>query len=158
MHKQVGNFQDYASSSHFLLSTKDPLWSKLRIWIDENRNGNAEPEELHRLEEFGIHSISAKAAVSYWDDEWGNNFIYTAPLNIDADEVERWYDGHDKMSAEFEPRGKGKVLDTQTYDVKLRSNKYVSAIKDGNDWKCPGGYGNISFGDPPAIPTCERMR
>jgi len=144
-----GGYIDPAvEDSSFVLDKRDRDWKKLRLWIDENRDGIAQQEELHTLEEFGIHSISTMPAMSYWEDQWGNSFRYTAPLNVDATEVRKWANDH---------QDKGKI-DTQTYDVWIRNNKFVRAIKVGNGWACPEGYGNISYGDPLAIPTCQRSK
>jgi hypothetical protein len=92
-----GGYSDPAiPDSDNWLSAKDRDWKKLRIWIDENRDGIAQPEELHRLEEFGIYSLSLMPAVSYWKDKWGNSFRYTAPINVGATEIRPWWKEQDK--------------------------------------------------------------
>jgi hypothetical protein len=86
-----GGYQDYDNPDESLiLSTKDKQWKKLRIWIDENRDGIAQPYELHELSEYDIHNISLNAAMTDRKDEYGNWCRYAAPLNVELKDVRSW--------------------------------------------------------------------
>jgi hypothetical protein len=66
------------------IDDKDQIFTRLRLWIDENHNGISEPAELHTLDEFGITGFSLKTEESRWSDRFGNKFrfrgrIETAP-------------------------------------------------------------------------------
>jgi hypothetical protein len=49
------------------------------LWIDANHYGISQPEELHKPEEFGIHSFSLKYFPTERRqefDQFGNDFRY----------------------------------------------------------------------------------
>ncbi len=53
------------------------------LWIDENHDGIAQPEEIHTLRQKGIKSIdAAQYHESNWVDGAGNQFRYTAPVHF----------------------------------------------------------------------------
>jgi hypothetical protein len=86
-----GGYHDYDNPDESLiLSTKDKQWKKLRIWIDENRDGIAQSYELHELSEYDIHNISLNAAMTDRKDEYGNWCRFAAPLNVDLKDVRSW--------------------------------------------------------------------
>jgi hypothetical protein len=67
-----------------IIDSRDAIFSKLLLWIDENHDGISQPNELHTLPELGVYSISLR----YRDDrslfdQYGNWFHYQAPLNPD---------------------------------------------------------------------------
>jgi hypothetical protein len=69
------------------------VWTKLRLWQDSNQDGIAQPEELHTLEELGVHRISLDFRESRWTDEYGNQFRYVAGIaDADAPRDKRCYD------------------------------------------------------------------
>lgn len=112
----LGGYEDYSNpDSHFILSEKDKLWKDLRIWIDENSDGISQPDELHKLSEFGIKTISLIPAMTGKFDEWGNWFRYAAPLNIDVKDVRNWASKNDAGITKNKPH----ELDVQSYDIFL---------------------------------------
>ncbi len=112
----LGGFEDYGNpDTAFVLSEKDKLWKDLRIWIDENRDGISQPNELHKLSEFGIKTISLIPAMTGKYDQWGNWFRYAAPLNIDVKSVRNWSLKNDERIRGNSPH----ELDVQTYDIFL---------------------------------------
>jgi hypothetical protein len=72
------------------IDTKDAIWPELRIWIDEHCYLHPKeqcvslPGELHRLEEFGIRSISLTYGYKPKYDEQGNNFKYFSRMNVES--------------------------------------------------------------------------
>lgn len=64
-----------------IIDQQDAVFSKLRLWIDENHDGVCQPNELHRLPEFGIYSLSLKYEESRWTDQFGNQFRYRGRVN-----------------------------------------------------------------------------
>ena len=64
-----------------VIDEHDAVFSKLRLWIDENHDGISQPGELHGLSEFGIHSLSISYFESRKTDEFGNQFRYKARVN-----------------------------------------------------------------------------
>jgi len=64
-----------------LIDEKDAVFSKLRLWIDENHDGISQPNELHSLPELGIYSLSCTYQESRRVDIFGNQFRYRARVN-----------------------------------------------------------------------------
>lgn len=64
-----------------VIDEHDAVFSKLVLWIDENHDGISQPSELHKLSEFGIHSLSVSYFESRKTDEFGNQFRYKARVN-----------------------------------------------------------------------------
>jgi hypothetical protein len=67
-----------------IIDSRDAVFSKLLLWIDENHDGISQPNELHTLPELGVYSIS----LHYRDDrslfdQYGNWFHYQGALNPD---------------------------------------------------------------------------
>lgn len=65
----------------------------LRLWIDANHDGIAQPEELHALPELGVYSIGLnydQKLVDTFTDQFGNYFRYRGDLNPNP------RDGHSK--------------------------------------------------------------
>jgi hypothetical protein len=64
-----------------VIDEHDAVFSKLVLWIDDNHDGISQPSELHKLSEFGIHSLSISYFESRKTDEFGNQFRYKARVN-----------------------------------------------------------------------------
>jgi hypothetical protein len=64
-----------------IVDEKDAVYSKLRLWIDENHDGICQPNELHRLLELGVYSLSFDYLESRRIDQFGNQFRYKALVN-----------------------------------------------------------------------------
>lgn len=59
----------------------DAVYPKLLLWIDENHDGIAQPNELHHLAELGVFSLSLSYADSPYTDAFGNQFRYKGKVN-----------------------------------------------------------------------------
>ncbi|HEY6252384.1 MAG TPA: hypothetical protein VI685_20710, partial [Candidatus Angelobacter sp.] len=64
-----------------IIDDKDAVFSQLRLWIDENHDGICQPNELHRLPELGIYSLSLSYVESRRTDQFGNQFRYQGRVN-----------------------------------------------------------------------------
>jgi hypothetical protein len=64
-----------------VIDEHDAVFSKLVLWIDDDHNGISQPSELHKLSEFGIHSLSVSYFESRKTDEFGNQFRYKGRVN-----------------------------------------------------------------------------
>lgn len=64
-----------------IIDEHDAVFSRLRLWIDENHDGICQPEELHRLPELGVYSLSFTYVESRRTDPFGNQFRYKARIN-----------------------------------------------------------------------------
>lgn len=64
-----------------MIDEGDNVFAQLRLWIDENHDGVCQPGELHRLSEFGVHSIALNYVASQRTDQFGNQFRYKAIVN-----------------------------------------------------------------------------
>jgi hypothetical protein len=64
-----------------VIDASDTVFSRLRLWIDENHDGICQPNELHSLPEFGIYSLALAYFESRRTDDFGNQFRYKAQVN-----------------------------------------------------------------------------
>ncbi|HKF20544.1 MAG TPA: hypothetical protein VKE93_03180 [Candidatus Angelobacter sp.] len=64
-----------------IIDEKDEVFSKLRLWIDENHDGICQPQELHRLPELGVFSLDLNYSESRRTDQFGNQFRYKSRIN-----------------------------------------------------------------------------
>jgi hypothetical protein len=65
-----------------LIDETDAIFFSLRLWIDKNHDGFAEPEEVFTLPELGVFSISVRYRESRREDIFGNLFRYKARINL----------------------------------------------------------------------------
>jgi hypothetical protein len=64
-----------------VIDQRDAVFSRLRLWIDENHDGISQPNELHTLSELGVFSLSLNYFESRRTDDFGNEFRYKARVN-----------------------------------------------------------------------------
>ena len=70
----------------------DRVYSKLRVWIDANQDGEAQPEELHTLDELAIKRIGLRYRLAEKVDQYGNIFRYVSQVldPSDARDYDVW--------------------------------------------------------------------
>lgn len=56
------------------IDAADPGFGRLRVWLDRNRNGRTDANELVTLGSAGVERLSVDAHVSRKVDRWGNGF------------------------------------------------------------------------------------
>lgn len=64
-----------------VIDAKDTVYSRLRLWIDENHDGISQPNELHTLPELGVYSLALSYFESRRTDQFGNEFRYKARVD-----------------------------------------------------------------------------
>lgn len=72
---------DQGGNGDGVIDEKDAVFSRLRLWIDDNHDGICQPSELHALSEFGIHALSVNYFYSKKADGFGNQFRYKGRIN-----------------------------------------------------------------------------
>jgi hypothetical protein len=81
-------------NSDGIIDDRDAVFSRLRLWIDENHDGVCQVNELHTLPELGVFSLALKYRESRRTDDFGNQFRYRARVNPDPSDGEsdvgRW--------------------------------------------------------------------
>ena len=84
----------------------DAAYSKLRVWVDMNHDGVAQPDELFTLPQVGITSIGTDYEETKIADEFGNWYRYKGQIN---------------------PLGRppGSRVNPVAYDVYLRSRQII---------------------------------
>lgn len=65
-----------------LIDETDSIFFSLRLWIDKNHDGLAEPDEVFTLPELGVFSVSLRYRTSRREDIFGNLFRYKARINL----------------------------------------------------------------------------
>ena len=68
-------------NSDGVIDSNDAIFDLLRLWQDANHNSVSEPEELHKLADSKVASLSLKYTRKRRTDEYGNEFRYRARVN-----------------------------------------------------------------------------
>lgn len=94
------------------ITSKDYVFSRLRVWLDLNHNGTSEPGELLTMQQAGIQAISVHYLPDHWTDSYGNRFQNRAQIT--------WADpNHGKGKGQGDGGGRSQWV----YDVVLQSSR-----------------------------------
>jgi len=88
----VFDLPENGGNGNGIIDPGDAVFSKLRLWIDENHNGISEPSELHTLDEFGIKAIKLDYHESKFTDMYGNDFRYRGGMKVPGKADKTIYD------------------------------------------------------------------
>lgn len=84
----------YGGNGDGIINEQDAVFTRLRLWVDENHDGISEPSELYTLPALGVHSFNLSYHQSRREDKFGNVFRYWAAVNGheagDDSKVGRW--------------------------------------------------------------------
>jgi hypothetical protein len=75
----------YDVSGTGMISSRDPVFANLRVWIDANYDGVAQPSELHPLNELGIAEINLGYNSHFQETDQYGNQIKDKSTAIDQD-------------------------------------------------------------------------
>src|SRR5262249_51725337 len=64
-----------------IIDSRDAVFTRLRLWIDENHDGISQPGELHSLPELAVFSVALGYRESRRVDRYGNEFRYRGRIN-----------------------------------------------------------------------------
>jgi hypothetical protein len=65
-----------------IIDQRDAIFSALRLWVDVNHDGIAQFDELFKLPDLGVYSISLNYKELQRTDRYGNVFRYRARINV----------------------------------------------------------------------------
>jgi hypothetical protein len=72
--------REFDSNSDGMLDGRDALWSRLRVWIDRDRDGQANTNELMTLDGLGVRAFSLSAELEPTSDRHGNRYLHRASV------------------------------------------------------------------------------
>ncbi|HEX2252143.1 MAG TPA: hypothetical protein VHQ65_02620 [Thermoanaerobaculia bacterium] len=65
------------------ITAADPVFARLRLWIDANRDGRSQPEELLALPAAGVEALHVEYVSARRRDRHGNEFRYSAQVELE---------------------------------------------------------------------------
>jgi hypothetical protein len=65
-----------------VIDAKDAIFGSLRLWVDANHDGISQPNELYKLADLGVFSISLSYKEARRMDRFGNQFRYRGKINV----------------------------------------------------------------------------
>lgn len=76
-----------------LITRKDAIYERLRLWRDENSDGAAQPHELYTLEQAGVTVIDLHFDPSYYErDRYGNETKYKSVVQTRDGRIHLMFD------------------------------------------------------------------
>jgi len=69
---------EFDDNSDDWIDQNDEVYSRLRLWIDANRDGVSGTEEYSTLQAVGVAALSLRYQLTERVDQWGNAFRYRA--------------------------------------------------------------------------------
>jgi hypothetical protein len=73
-----------------VIDRQDSIYSQLRLWRDDNHNGQIEDAELHSLDEMGVSAIELWSAPTVIADALGNKFLGQARVRSTSGMDDTW--------------------------------------------------------------------
>jgi hypothetical protein len=74
------------------VDARDPIWSRLLLWTDTNHNGTSEPDELQRVTETALQSLSTGYQMIGRRDAHGNLLRYQSQATFRTGRRDQYYD------------------------------------------------------------------
>lgn len=73
---------EHGGNGDGIIDQTDEIFFSLRLWIDKNHDGVAQPVEMFTLPELGVFSISLRYREARREDSYGNLFRYKGRVNL----------------------------------------------------------------------------
>jgi len=73
---------EFDANGDGVIDRRDPIFARLRLWTDVNRDGQSQPDELLTLRQANVESISVQFEPSSKEDRFGNQFRYRAEVTM----------------------------------------------------------------------------
>ena len=94
--KSVNGFEalkKYDANGDGFISAEDPIFAKLKLWVDANYNGVADPGELRPLSESGVEAIDlGYQEKTEMNDFYGNATLERSVVVLKDKSIRRIYD------------------------------------------------------------------
>jgi len=74
--------REFDSNGDGVIDASDAIWRQLRLWVDRNHDGIAQPDEITPITASPIVAISLDYHWSGHRDRWGNAFKYQATITL----------------------------------------------------------------------------
>lgn len=76
-----------------VIDREDPIYDKLRLWDDKNKNGVSERGELYKLSQMKVKAIDLEFDATYREqDRYGNETVYKSVIQYDDGSLDLIFD------------------------------------------------------------------
>ncbi|MCC6137797.1 MAG: hypothetical protein IT287_04145 [Bdellovibrionaceae bacterium] len=76
-----------------VINSEDPIYDKLRLWNDKNKNGVSERGELYKLRQMKVKAIDLEFDASYREqDRYGNETVYKSVIQYEDGSLDLIFD------------------------------------------------------------------
>lgn len=71
----LGALRSVDANHDGVIDCNDPIWNTLRVWVDWNRDGKSDPDDLMTFDEWGIREIQVKPVSTEHSTQNGNEVL-----------------------------------------------------------------------------------